>query len=302
MNTRLRATPCREDEDRIMPLSHALVLGLLQGLSEFLPISSSAHLAIAPWLLGWEDPGLAFDVALHFGTLLAVLWYFRKEWLALIRAAVDLLSIGAGRIVRVRFGGTFPQNPPTPLGEEHRRVIFLALATIPGGIAGLLFEKQAETAFRDPRVIGVTLAIMGVILWWADRTARQDRPLAVMRWTDALLIGLAQMCAIIPGVSRSGSTITAGRALRFTREGAAVFSFLLSMPIIAAASILKVPHVLRTEGFDAALIAGVLASAISGWFAIAGLLRFVIRRSYGVFAAYRVVVGLAVLAIAFLRG
>ena len=285
-----------------MPLSHALVLGILQGLSEFLPISSSAHLTLAPWLFGWEDPGLAFDVALHFGTLLAVLWYFRKEWIALIRAAVDLLSIVAGRVVHARFGESMPSTPPTPLGEEHRRVLFILLATIPGGIAGLLFEKQAETAFRDPRLIGITLAIMGVILWWADRASRQDRPLAVMRWTDALLIGLAQMCAIIPGVSRSGSTITAGRALQFTREGAAIFSFLLSMPIIAAASVLKVPHVLRTEGLDAALIAGVLASAISGWLAIAGLLRFVIRRSYGVFAVYRVIVGLAVLALAFMRG
>lgn len=267
-----------------MPISHALVLGLIQGLSEFLPISSSAHLAIAPWLLGWEDPGLAFDVALHFGTLLAVLWYFRKEWVALIRAAVELLSRGK------------------PRGEEHRRVLFLIIGTIPGAIAGLALEKQAETAFRDPRLIGITLAIMGVILWWVDRAARQDRPLEVMGWRDALLIGLAQMFAIIPGVSRSGSTITAGRALRLTREGAAVFSFLLSMPIIAAAAVLKVPHVLRTEGFDAALIVGVLASAISGWLAIAGLLRFVIRRSYGAFAIYRVILGIAVLAIAFSRG
>lgn len=267
-----------------MPISHALLLGILQGLSEFLPISSSAHLALAPWLLGWEDPGLAFDVALHFGTLLAVLWYFRKEWVALIRAAVELVS------------------RPKPLGEEHRRVLFLILGTIPGAIAGLALEKQAETAFRDPRLIGITLAIMGVILWWVDRAARQDRPLEVMRWRDALLIGLAQMFAIIPGVSRSGSTITAGRALRLTREGAAVFSFLLSMPIIAAAAVLKMPQVLRTEGVDAALIVGVLASAISGWIAIAGLLRFVIRRSYGAFAIYRVIVGLAVLVIALARG
>src|SRR5579871_3952490 len=125
-----------------MPIGHALVLGLIQGLSEFLPISSSAHLALAPWLFGWEDPGLAFDVALHFGTLLAVLWYFRKEWLALIRAAVQLVS------------------RPAPLGEEHRRVLFLILGTIPGAIAGLALEKQAESAFRDPRLIGITLAVM----------------------------------------------------------------------------------------------------------------------------------------------
>jgi undecaprenyl-diphosphatase len=122
-----------------------------------------------------------------------------------------------------------------------------------------------------------------------------------MRWRDALLIGLAQMFAIIPGVSRSGSTITAGRALRFTREDAAVFSFLMSMPIIAAAALLKLPHVLRTEGVSGPLVAGVLASAVSGWLAISVLLRFVVRRSYGVFAVYRIVVGAIVLAIAFAR-
>jgi undecaprenyl-diphosphatase len=142
---------------------------------------------------------------------------------------------------------------------------------------------------------------MGIVLWLVDRAAPQDRPLAAMRWTDALMIGLAQMFAILPGVSRSGSTITAGRGLRLTRESAAVFSFLMSMPIIAAASILKVPHVLRSEGVSLPLLVGVLASAISGWLAISVLLRFVVRRSYGVFAVYRVALGLIVLAIAYSR-
>jgi undecaprenyl-diphosphatase len=261
----------------------ALVLGVLQGLAEFLPISSSAHLTLAPWLFHWRDPGLAFDVALHFGTLVAVLWYFRAQWAALIGAAV---SIVAHRRVET---------------EEERRVMYLIVATIPGAIAGLALEKYAESAFRDPRLVATVLIIMGIVLWWTDKHAAQDRPLQSMRWSDAVLIGLAQMFAIVPGVSRSGSTITAGRGLRFTREGAAVFSFLMSMPIIAAASLLKLPHVLKTEGIDAPLVVGVLASALSGWLAITVLLRFVVRRSYGVFAVYRVVVGLIVLAIAFSR-
>src|SRR5690348_7330217 len=266
-----------------MTVFQALILGILQGLAEFLPISSSAHLALAPWILHWPDPGLAFDVALHFGTLLAVLWYFRAEWLALIIAAKDI-------VVRRRVET-----------ERERRVLFLIVATIPGAIAGLALEKQAEHAFRDPRVIAIALIVMGVVLWAVDRYAACDRSLATMRWSDAILIGLAQMFAIIPGVSRSGSTITAGRGLRFTREDAAVFSFLMSMPIIAAAAVLKLPHVLRTEGVTAPLVAGVVASAISGWLAIAVLLRFVTRRSYGVFAAYRVIVGLIVIGIAVAR-
>ena len=146
------------------------------------------------------------------------------------------------------------------------------------------------------------MIILGILLWLADRGAREARKLSDMKARDALLIGIAQIFALIPGVSRSGSTITAGLADRFDRESAAVFSFLMSMPIIAAASILKVPHVLKTEGFSAPLLVGVLASAISGWLAIAILLRFVLRRSYGVFALYRVLVGVAVLLIVHYRG
>jgi len=261
----------------------ALVLGLIQGLSEFLPVSSSAHLTLAPWLFGWPDPGLAFDVALHVGTLVAVLAFFQAQWIALIAAAWNI-------VVRRRVET-----------EEERRVIFLIVATIPGAIAGLALEKYAESTFRDPKLIAIVLIVMGIVLWAVDRVAPQERPLAAMRWTDALMIGLAQMFAIVPGVSRSGSTITAGRALRLTREGAAVFSFLMSMPIIAAASILKVPHVLKSEGLSLPLVVGVLASAISGWLAITVLLRFVVRRSYGVFAVYRIVVGVIVLLIAYSR-
>jgi undecaprenyl-diphosphatase len=261
----------------------ALVLGILQGLAEFLPISSSAHLTLAPWLFGWPDPGLAFDVALHVGTLVAVLWFFRAQWISLIAAAFRLVKQGTAKT------------------EEERRVIFLVIATIPGAIAGLALEKYADTAFRDPKLIAAVLIIMGVVLWLVDKGAKRDRPLETMRWTDALMIGLAQMFAIVPGVSRSCSTITAGRALRLTREGAAVFSFLMSMPIIAAAAILKVPNVLKTEGISTPLVVGVAASAVSGWLAITVLLRFVVNRSYGIFALYRVILGIIVLSIAFSR-
>lgn len=261
-----------------MSLFHAIVLGIVQGLGEFLPVSSSAHLALVPWLLHWDDPGLAFDVALHVGTLIAVLWYFRDQWIALVKAA-----LGQGT------------------AEDRRRMGFLIIATIPGAIAGLALEKYADTAFRDPRLIALVLIVMGIVLWLVDKAADSDRALPSMRWRDALLIGLAQMFAIIPGVSRSGSTITAGRALRFTREDAAVFSFLMSMPIIAAAAVFKVPHLLHSGGASLPLLVGVLASAVSGWLAIAIVMRYVRSHSYGIFAGYRVVLGAAVLVLVFVR-
>lgn len=262
----------------------ATVLGILQGLSEFLPISSSAHLTLAPWFFGWEDPGLAFDVALHFGTLLAVLWYFRLEWLTLLKAAFGIVT--TGRI-------------ETP---EKRKVIYLIIATIPGAIAGYLLQSQAESAFRDPRIIAVALIVMGIILWLVDKLVDQRRILGEMRWVDSLLIGLSQAIALIPGVSRSGATISAARGLRFDRESAAEFSFLMSMPIIAAAVIMEGPTALREGGLTNELMAGVVASAISGWLAISILMRFVSRHSYGIFALYRVLLGIGVLAVIYVRG
>jgi undecaprenyl-diphosphatase len=266
-----------------MSVFQALVLGIIQGLAEFLPISSSAHLALAPWVFGWEDPGLAFDVALHVGTLVAVLWYFKQEWRNLIVAGASL--------VRSR----------RPTTEQEWRVIFLIIATIPGAIAGLLVEDYAESTFRDPMIIAPALMVMGVILWLVDRIAPRDRGLSSMRWVDALLIGIGQMFALLPGVSRSGSTITTGRALKFSREAAAVFSFLMSAPITFAATVLKVPEAIGESGISAALIVGVVASAISGWLAITVLLKLVARRGYGIFAAYRVLLGAAILALAFSR-
>jgi undecaprenyl-diphosphatase len=265
-----------------MTLFQAIVLGVVQGLSEFLPISSSAHLALTPWLFGWKDPGLAFDVALHFGTLIALVWFFWQEWMTL---AAALFAIARKRRIET---------------ESERRLLWVVIATIPGGIAGFLLQDYAKSVFRSPTLIGIMLVVMGIVLWAVDRAAAQQRGIAEMRWTDAVAIGLAQMFAIIPGVSRSGSTITAGRALRLSREAAAVFSFLLSLPIIAAAVVFEGRHALDS-GITAPLVAGVIASAISGWLAISVLLKYVARHSYGLFAAYRLVVGAAVLLIAAMR-
>jgi undecaprenyl-diphosphatase len=262
----------------------AIILGLIQGLTEFLPISSSAHLSLTPIIFGWKDPGLAFDVALHFGTLIAVLWYFRKQWVELI--------IAAGGILKTRRIDTV----------DKKRVIFLILATIPGAVGGLLLEEKAETVFRAPTLTAIALILMGILLWAADRLSAQSRPLDKMRWLDALVIGLAQVVALVPGVSRSGSTITAGRFLKFDRQSAAIFSFLMSMPIIAAAVVLKGPEVLHEGGITPQVIAGMLAAAVSSWLAIAILLRYVSRHSYGIFALYRVVLGVGVLVFLHMRG
>ncbi len=263
-----------------MPLSHAFILGLLQGLAEFLPISSSAHLSLAPVLFGWRaDPGLAFDVALHLGTLITLLWYFRADWVALTRSAVSLV---ARRRVET---------------DDHRRVLFLIFATIPAAVAGKLLEEKAETVFRAPALTATMLIVAGVLLWAADRFATRDRALTGMRARDAWLIGLAQVAALVPGVSRSGSTMTAGRALRFDRPAAARFSFLMSMPITAAAVLLKAPEAMRTEGLGVPVAVGVVTAAVSSWAAITFLLRYLTRHSFGVFALYRLVLGGAVLAL-----
>ena len=261
----------------------SFVLGALQGLTEFLPVSSSAHLSLAPWALGWPEPGLAFDVALHLGTLVALLWYFRREWILLLQSALAILVTR-----RVE-------------GVQQQRVVFLIIATIPGAIAGLLFEKQAESVFRTPVLTAATLIVMGSVLWIVDAAAARVRSLPTMRWQDALIVGCAQAFAIVPGVSRSGATITAGRALGFDRPSAAVFSFLMSMPIIAAAAVLKVPKALAQSGVTTPLIVGVVTAALSSGLAIAVLLRFVKTHGFAVFAIYRFALGAAVLALAWSR-
>ncbi len=261
----------------------AFVLGALQGLTEFLPVSSSAHLSLTPWAFGWTPPGLGFDLALHVGTLVALFWYFRVEWRNLFLGGLKLL----------RHRGV--------VDDASRRASFIIIATIPAATAGLVLEEYAETIFRAPVITAIALIIMGVLLWFVDARARRDRDRASMTWRDALLVGCAQIFALVPGVSRSGATITAGRALGFDRSTAAVFSFLMSMPIILGAAIFKIPDALAESGITLPLVVGVATAALSSWLAIAVLLRYVARRSYGVFAAYRVLLGAVVLVMLWMR-
>ena len=265
-----------------MTVFQAIVLGVVQGLAEFLPISSSAHLSLVPFIFGWKDPGLAFDVALHLGTLAAVLWYFREKWIALTKAGFEIL-----RTRKVA-------------GDDQWMAIYIVIATIPGAIGGLLLEDYAETVFRAPALTGAMLILLGTILWAADRWASQKRELSGIRWVDALLIGIAQVCALVPGVSRSGSTMTAGRLLGLDRTSAATFSFLMSMPITAAAAIVKVPEAVR-EGVTLPIVVGIIASGVSGWLAISVLLKYLSTRSFGVFAVYRWMLGLLILWLVYTR-
>lgn len=259
------------------------MLGIVQGLAEFLPISSSAHLRLTPWLFGWQEPGLAFDVALHLGTLIALVWFFWQEWITLARAFFSMVK---NRRVQT---------------ESERRFLWVTVATIPGGLAGYFLQDLAESDFRNPVLNGVMLIVMGVILWAVDHYARQDRGVPDMTLKDAIIVGVAQMFAIIPGVSRSGSTITAGRAIGLSREAAAVFSFMLSLPIIVAAVVFKGSEAIA-EGISVQLVAGVISAAVSGWLAIAVLLKFVARNNYAIFAVYRLIFGAIVLGVAAMRG
>jgi undecaprenyl-diphosphatase len=268
-----------------MTLFEAIAYGLVQGLGEFLPISSSAHLVLLPWMAGWKPHGLAFDVALHLGTLLSLLVYFRVDLLRLARAFL-------ASVVERRVGDDL----------DRRLAWMVVLGSVPGAVIGLALERQAEERFRSPALIACTLIGMGVALYLVDTRARSARPLDGMTFRDALWVGLGQACAIVPGVSRSGSTITVGRLLGLSREAAARFSFLLSAPIVAGAGLLKVPKLWREGGVDLPLVVGIVVAAVSGWLAIEVLLRLIRTRSYLPFAVYRVAAGAVVLVVYFTRG
>lgn len=287
-----------------MLILKAILLGLVQGLTEFVPISSSAHLVIIPWMLQWEDPALeslSFDVALHLGTLIALLAYFAKDWVRLIRAGIA--SIAERKI-----------------GEDvdRRLAWFLVIGSIPGGIVGLLFEKKIDAWFHPSQgsiqsssmiAMALIIAALGGLLFLAERLAAHRRHLGQITFKDSVLIGLAQALAIFPGVSRSGSTMTAGLALGLERETAARFSFLLSAPIVAGAglkSLLKIATEMRSgaiTGSDFMLFAvGFVVAAISGYFCIKFLLRFLQKHPTDVFVYYRWMLALLVLVVALARG
>jgi undecaprenyl-diphosphatase len=286
-----------------LPIYQAVVLAIIQGLAEFIPVSSSGHLIIVRRLLGWNELSpaheLTFDVALHFGTLLSVLFYFRRTWFQIIRAALG------GKIVRFSEAGGSDVNLTLQERKEERMLLwFLALATIPGAIAGKLLEHSAEDYFRE-HIVLIAAALIGValLMWLGEKVGKLEKPLSRTSFVDAMVIGIVQAFALIPGVSRSGSTITAGLFRNMTREAAVRFSFLLSTPIIAGAALLKA-HELHKEGLPAEMYApflvGIAVSAIVGYAAIAWLLRYLQSNSLVVFIAYRIVFGIIVIALAYL--
>jgi undecaprenyl-diphosphatase len=270
-------------------LVQAIVMGLVQGLTEFLPVSSSGHLIVVPALLGWDDPfieSLAFSVMLHLGTLVALLVFFRADWLRLIPAWFGSLrdrSIG---------------------GDPDRRLAWLlAISTIPAVIAGLVLNDIIETAFREVRLVAVTLVVGGVILWLAERVGRRNRTMGELSPAAALGIGAAQAVALVPGISRSGISISAGLFAGLDRESAARFSFLMATPITAGAGLYEARKLVTGEaGIDVPLIplaAGMIAALIAGLASIAILLRFLRTHPTTVFVVYRVVLA-AVVVVAWL--
>jgi undecaprenyl-diphosphatase len=284
-----------------LPIYQVVVLAIVQGLAEFIPVSSSGHLIIVRRLLGWNELSpaheLTFDVALHFGTLLSVLFYFRRTWFQIIRAALG------GRVVRFSEAGGEDQNLTADEQREERLLLwFLAVATIPGAIAGKLLEHSAEDYFREHIfLIAGALIVVALLMWWGEKVSQFNKPLTRISLSDALIVGCAQATALIPGVSRSGSTITAGLFRNMTREAAVRFSFLLSTPLIAGAALLKA-HELKKEGLPAGMhmpfLVGVVISAVVGYAAIAWLIRYLQSNSLKVFIVYRIVVGMIVIGLA----
>ncbi len=293
-----------------MPVLHAIVLGVVQGLSEFLPISSSGHLELVPWLFGWNDfagrPDLetTFDVALHLGTFVGAVAYFRNDLVRLARGGLATLGPRRRRPVVAATTETSvapaPQrdDAPATTGDDGRLAWLLLASAVPAALAGALFEDVFAGIGETEWLVGLLLAAFGVVLLWADRLGG-SRSADEFRLRDALTMGAVQALALQPGVSRSGVTITAARKLGFGREAAARLSFLMSMPIIAGAGLYKGLGLFGTggipAGFGAAFAWGMAASAVTGWVAVWATLRLVRTRTFTPFVVYRVVVGLGVI-------
>jgi len=261
----------------------AIVLGAVQGLTEFLPVSSSAHLIVVPWLLGWPDQGLTFDVVLHAGTLIAILSFFWRDWL-------NMLSVILA-----------PRKVP-----EHERtrgknvLILIVLATLPAAVIGFLAEKTVESTLRSPFVLSVTLIGVAILLWLAEKIARLQKEMHQLSIRDAMSIGLAQALALVPGTSRSGITIAVGLFRGLTRETAARFSFLLSGPIIAGAGLKKLIDLCRTgvsENEMLPMTLGFLSSLLFGYFTIKFLMSYLQRNTLRIFILYRIALGILILAL-----
>ena len=264
------------------------LLGILQGLTEFLPISSSAHLILVPWIFGWTPEGIAFDVALHVGTAVAVLAYFWRDWLLLITEAIKGILAG------------------DPFGNRHRRLAwYLAAGTVPAVVAGLAFEHAVEEKLRSPLVTVVTLALFGLVLYAAERRSRQTRSIDKFMLADSIWVGLSQAVALIPGVSRSGITISTALFRDADRASAARFSFLLSTPVIVGAGLLEAARLFGGAAPGAergaagptwdVLAAGIVAASVTGFLCIRYFLRYLQTRSFLPFVLYRWALAIAVL-------
>jgi undecaprenyl-diphosphatase len=266
-------------------LFEAIVLGIVQGLAEFLPISSSGHLILVPWLLGWQEHGLTFDLALHLGTSAALLGYFWRDWVKLIQV------VAVGMFFK-----------PARLFPEWKLAWLILLGCMPAGIVGVLFEAQIEALFREPAQIAGLLIVFGLVMLVADRRGSQRRGISGISLVDAVAIGFAQVLALMPGVSRSGITLTAGLFCGLDRASAARFSFLLSAPITIAAALYKLRGLANAPPAGSellAFVAGVVTAGIVGALAIGLLLRYLEKQPVDVFVWYRVAAGLMVLALVF---
>lgn len=273
-----------------VPIIHAIVLGLVQGLSEFLPISSSGHLLLVPWLFGWDDFGgpngdaikKTFDVALHLGTFVAVLGYFRRDVITYVREGTLLVV-----------------NRKRPTTTDGKLAWFFVLSTVPAALVGALFEDAIDERLGTPTIIAISLIVFGLLLGWADRMVGK-RQLEQFGTRDALIVGAAQALALNPGTSRSGITMTGARALGFDRDSAARISFVMSLPVIAGAVLFKTYGAI-TDGIPSGLYwpmaVGIVTSGISGLAAVWGTLRLIRTRSFTPFVVYRVAAGILVLAL-----
>lgn len=271
-----------------MPLAQVIVLAILQGITEFLPISSSAHLALAPWLFGWKDQGLDFDIALHIGTTVSVLIYFFRDWLQITASGLGLR-------------GLLKSGADPALDRNPKMLWYLAAATVPAGVLGLLFKDTIETGLRSPYVMGSMLIIVGLVMLAAERMAKQERGMGDLTFADCMFVGCAQALALIPGTSRSGITMAAGLARNLDRPTAARFSFLLSTPVVAGAALKGAKDLAKIQAWSGDLLLGIAISAATGCAAIAFLLHFLRTNSVKPFVIYRVVFGIIVIALAIAR-
>lgn len=270
-----------------MELLQAIILGIVQGLTEFIPVSSSGHLVLVPAFFGWDDQGLAFDVGLHVGTMVAVIGYFWRDWWRM--STSGLRDLGNGALLR--------REP----AKDTQMLLLLALGTVPAGIVALLFDDWIEANLREPWLVAIALVVAGTVMLIAERVGRMERTADSIGLRDVLVIGLAQACALFPGVSRSGATISAGLVQGLRRDDAARFAFLLGTPAFAGAAVLKAFDLGGEDSPDLAMLAvGMVTSGIVGFAAIHYLLRFLRTRTLVPFVIYRyVLAAITLLAVAF---